>query len=242
MEVLSKELEKLYRTILDEVPLNEIKKPHYRKKLDQICDSSPYFVAVVHIPTIMPVYFCPRSLEYMGMQDINFSTLTMSFYKKVLHPDNGQVFQLGINHFFNHPYELFAMTYKVKLPKLGWRWLYGVSKLLTKEEGGGALYTVTVLCDVETIFESQLNNPDNPHKALLNDEEKMRYLLLTKREKEVLDMIANEYSAKDIAEKLFISEHTIKSHRKSILRKLRIKTSVGMVKYALYQSYFEAAD
>lgn len=238
MELLSKELERLYQLTLDNINITELKKTVQKKKMDKLCEGFPYFVAVVHIPSIMPVYFCRRSREYLGMPNLDFNKMSMTFYKKVLHPDNGQVFQLGIYHFFSQPYELFSMTYKINVPDQGWRWLYGVSKMLTKEEAGGALYTITVLCDVESLFEAQLDNPDNPHQALLTKEEKMRYLLLTTREKEVLQLISKELSAKEISAQLFISEHTIKSHRKSILKKLKIKSSVGMVKYALYQNYF----
>ena len=56
--------------------------------------------------------------------------------------------------------------------------------------------------------------------------------LLTKREKEIIVLIAKERSNVEIAEMLFISEHTVESHRKNIFRKTKAKSIVGLVKYA----------
>lgn len=56
--------------------------------------------------------------------------------------------------------------------------------------------------------------------------------LLTEREREILNLIAKEFSNKQIAEKLFISERTVETHRKNIFRKTNTSTLVGLIKYA----------
>jgi DNA-binding NarL/FixJ family response regulator len=57
--------------------------------------------------------------------------------------------------------------------------------------------------------------------------------ILTKREIEILKLVAQEYSNHEIAEKLFISTGTVDTHRKHILLKLGVKNTVGLVKYCL---------
>lgn len=61
---------------------------------------------------------------------------------------------------------------------------------------------------------------------------------LTKREMEILKLICDGYSSKDIGEKLFISINTVETHRKRILMKLNVKNSVGVVKYAMENNIF----
>ena len=56
--------------------------------------------------------------------------------------------------------------------------------------------------------------------------------LLTERELEILKLIVKEYSNKAIAEKLFISERTVETHRKNIFRKTNTGSLVGLVKFA----------
>jgi two-component system nitrate/nitrite response regulator NarL len=60
-------------------------------------------------------------------------------------------------------------------------------------------------------------------------------VVLTKREKEVIELIVNEFTTDQIAERLFISHHTVESHRKNILSKMGVKNTAGLVKYAIQQ-------
>ncbi len=56
---------------------------------------------------------------------------------------------------------------------------------------------------------------------------------ITDREKEVLALIAQEFTTSEIAEKLFISPHTVESHRKNLISKLGVRSAAGLVKYAV---------
>ena len=58
--------------------------------------------------------------------------------------------------------------------------------------------------------------------------------ILTDREKEIIQLIANEYTTDEIAEKLFTSRSTIESHRKNIFYKLQVKNTAGLIKKAIY--------
>ena len=55
---------------------------------------------------------------------------------------------------------------------------------------------------------------------------------LTDREIEIIGLIEKEYSNKQIAETLFISERTVETHRKNIFRKTATNSVIGLVKYA----------
>ena len=56
---------------------------------------------------------------------------------------------------------------------------------------------------------------------------------LTKRELQVLKLIAEEKSNKEIAEILFISTRTVDAHRRNLLEKLKAKNTVSLVKHAI---------
>ncbi|MEL6251216.1 MAG: response regulator transcription factor [Bacteroidota bacterium] len=63
---------------------------------------------------------------------------------------------------------------------------------------------------------------------------------LSQREQEVLELIANEMTTSEIAEKLFLSLHTIETYRKNLLRKLEAKNSVGLVARAYQLGILES--
>lgn len=59
------------------------------------------------------------------------------------------------------------------------------------------------------------------------------YVGLTAREREIIRLIALERTNSEIGAALFISEETVKSHRKKLMTKLNVRSSAGLVKYAL---------
>lgn len=58
-------------------------------------------------------------------------------------------------------------------------------------------------------------------------------ITLSKREKEILELIAKEYTTQEIAESLFLSKYTIEGYRTSLISKLGVKNVVGLAKYAI---------
>ncbi len=63
-----------------------------------------------------------------------------------------------------------------------------------------------------------------------------RFLLkkkLTRREQEVLELITKAMNNKEIAEQLYISDQTVGVHRKNIMRKLNVRNTVNLIKFAI---------
>ena len=63
-----------------------------------------------------------------------------------------------------------------------------------------------------------------------------RFLLrkkLTKREQEVLELITKALNNKEIASQLYISDQTVGVHRKNIMRKLGVRNTVNLIKFAI---------
>lgn len=59
--------------------------------------------------------------------------------------------------------------------------------------------------------------------------------VLSRREKEILELIAEGYTNPQIAEKLFISQFTVDSHRKNLLAKLNVKNTASLIKLAVQE-------
>ncbi len=62
------------------------------------------------------------------------------------------------------------------------------------------------------------------------DEKKQR---LSNREIEIIQLVCNEYTNKEIAAHLYISVRTVDTHKRNILQKLGVKSVAGLVKYAI---------
>jgi len=62
---------------------------------------------------------------------------------------------------------------------------------------------------------------------------------LSEREIEVLKLFAESYTNQEIADKLFVSIRTVESHKNNIMRKINLKTTVDMVKFAIRNNLIE---
>jgi len=81
---------------------------------------------------------------------------------------------------------------------------------------------------VEALIEFSFKRPAETPKQHLHDD-------LSEREMEVLMLITQGKSTKDIADKLFLSTHTVYTHRKNILKKLSCKSAAELINYAYTQ-------
>lgn len=65
------------------------------------------------------------------------------------------------------------------------------------------------------------------------DEVQADFSTLSEREMDVLKLVVAEHSTNEIANLLFVSVNTVETHRKNLFRKLGVKNSLGLMKFAL---------
>jgi DNA-binding NarL/FixJ family response regulator len=74
-------------------------------------------------------------------------------------------------------------------------------------------------------------------QELKMEDTKSLFPKLSEREKEILKLICQEYSSHEIAEKLYISFHTVESHRANLMSKAGVKNTAGLVKWAVENDF-----
>lgn len=86
---------------------------------------------------------------------------------------------------------------------------------------------------------NQLFLPEKLQRMLLNDSlgkpvnSSFFIPTLTRREKEVLELIVKEHTTEEIAEQLFVTSKTVEAHRSNLIQKLEVKNVAGLVRVAL---------
>lgn len=115
----------------------------------------------------------------------------------------------------------------------------GASGYLLKDSGRDILEkAIRAVSGGETYFCERLS------MRLINQELKMAdtkslFPKLTEREIEILRLIGNEYSSQQIADKLFISFHTVESHRANLMSKAGVKNTAGLIRWATENDFLE---
>ncbi len=97
---------------------------------------------------------------------------------------------------------------------------------------------------IRTVYQNESYFSGSVQKNILDSMTKAKKVpkngaRLSKREIEIIKLISNELTTNEIAEKLFISLHTVESHRKNILRKTNSRNIAGLMKYALKEGLIE---
>ena len=105
----------------------------------------------------------------------------------------------------------------------------GASGYLEKEVG-----TKSLLQAIRTVHSTgTFYSPETSKLVLESMSDNYQSQQISPREKEIIKLIADQYTTAEIAEALFISKHTVESHRQNILLKLGLKNTAGLVKYAI---------
>ena len=117
---------------------------------------------------------------------------------------------------------------------------YGVSGYLLKEcdelEITGAIYSAArnekFFCG--KVLKVVLDQSGETDQSIKSDDD-CKPVIFSSRELEVIKLIARGYTTKKIADILFLSFHTIATHRKNIFKKASIRNSSELILYALNQ-------
>lgn len=102
---------------------------------------------------------------------------------------------------------------------------YIVQAINTVAEGGQYFTEDIKEKMMKTMMGEPIHDEDNSEALLLNS--------LTKRERQILKLIALEYTTREMCEKLFISASTVETHRKNLTKKLKAKNSIGLALFAI---------
>ncbi|MEZ3550268.1 MAG: response regulator transcription factor [Muribaculaceae bacterium] len=101
-----------------------------------------------------------------------------------------------------------------------------------------ALYdgTISVIDDMETI-ESKVKAICGDSPSPTDDKE-----CLSQREKEIISLVVKGMTNQEIADKLFLSIHTVITHRRNIARKLEIHSATGLTIYAIVNKIVDLSE
>ncbi|MCY7408871.1 MAG: response regulator transcription factor [Chitinophagales bacterium] len=108
----------------------------------------------------------------------------------------------------------------------------GISGYILKNTGADELYTA-----IRTVYEGGEYFGEEVTKEIVqgmrNKSSLPEIQSFSKREMEILKLLTEELSSAEIAERLFISHHTVESHRKNMHIKAGVKNTAGLIRYAI---------
>ncbi|PJJ08616.1 LuxR family two component transcriptional regulator [Flavobacterium sp. 1] len=104
--------------------------------------------------------------------------------------------------------------------------------LLKNAEKQELLHAIETIQNGATYFCKEVTEKNDDNNSKIKSET-LQITELSNREKEILILIAQEFTGNEIAEKTFISLNTVNTHRRNLISKLNVKNTAGLVKYAI---------
>ena len=198
-----------------------------------LCNSCKYISLIRDMDTNLICHTNKAAEDYFGITQKEAEEDGFSFSRSVLHPDFVQAQALVVNYFTNpESYQsVYEYMYYVTTVK-GWMWTYICSQAFYFRKDGSPRFVIAVAADVNDIINNTISNSKlvADIKGFSNIEYE-KYQSLSKREVELLGMISKEMTSEEIAKELILSKSTVDTHRKSLLKKLNVKSAIGMAKY-----------
>ena len=121
-------------------------------------------------------------------------------------------------------------------------WVKEIMTILEVDERGGPLLSLFHISDITASKKDENINlyvekvdAKGQHKIIhheVHPVKKTFLSLLTEREEEILKLICHGYSSKEIADRLYISIHTVNTHRKNMLEKTKCKNSSELINFS----------
>jgi len=147
------------------------------------------------------------------------------------YPDYNESMTDAIAFFIENPNTKWIGLYRIQSLSGTYRWVMYSTSAFEFADNGQLCKTITMAIDVTREINTNQVLTQYIRTSLHSQYEEI-HSQLSKREKEVILHIVQGKTTKDIANDLFISHHTVESHKSNIFKKLDIKSSVELTHLA----------
>ena len=230
----------------------------YKQKysiIDTLYSAGPTAPYLVNLTNMRYPFMCNSIENILGIPASDFETKGVELLFNNIHPDDLKIMQAGIipsfmalrktmsledtkrlrytyNYRFNHSTKGFINIMEQVIP-------------LELDDQGAALLMFGIISDMSAYMQdksmvatvSKLNKKDEYKTILHKDFLQDKPNILTKREMDIVRLLAKGMTSRDIAEKLFISETTVSKHRQNMLSKTGKKNTQELVFLLLEQGW-----
>ncbi|WP_430614558.1 LuxR C-terminal-related transcriptional regulator [Flavobacterium sp. JP2137] len=222
------------------------------KKINAIFHVGPYYYYIFDLPSGQFIHVDRSIYSILG---IEAESITVASFMDLLHPEDVIYFlnfeqkvsaffsQLAIDQILNY-----KVSYDFRIRRADGQYIRILHQVITinHSDEGKVLQTLGIHTDI-----SHIKTTGNPKLSFIGLEGEPSYIdvdyqkaftpkkeTFSIREKEILKHLCEGFTSAEIGHKLFISEHTVNTHRKNILRKTTAKSTTELVVLAVKQGLY----
>ena len=198
--------------------------------LEELMDKNNQYLSVFDMLHMKTLFVSQGSLKFLGVKP---EDLTAYHFKEATHPDDLKRQELGLVKLFKIAHELFtaksgetllSSDFRLRTPDGNYTKQLVQCYFFYSPAPNNTVYLINIKTDISHIKKIKHDFHYYIGKEISNfrypDEELLAIgHSLTEREFEIISLIKQGLDSEQIAEKLFLSRHTVNTHRKNILNK-----------------------
>jgi DNA-binding CsgD family transcriptional regulator len=205
------------------------------RQISSVADEIPGVIIIHDLPDFSIQYMSKPGLEGIRMKPEDILHMSnQEYHERFFNPEDAKDYVPKIIALLErNTNENVSFFQQVRTSQQSdWDWYHSAIRILMRDEQNKPILTITHAMKIDpehhiTLKVSRLleeNNFLRKHYSQFSD--------ISKREKEVLKLLALGKTSAEISKELFISTATVETHRKNIKRKLDISTSYQISQYA----------
>ncbi|MVN22915.1 response regulator transcription factor [Mucilaginibacter arboris] len=204
--------------------------------IQDVGDYVPGNLMVHDLATNTNIYMNKSGCNILKHSREELQALGPEYFNKFFPKEEIQFLNIGLQKFIaqNDHNAVHSFLQRVRPnDRSEYKWYFTSSRLCCADEPGETNMIMHLAIEANT-----LNNLGNKLNRVFEEnmfisQNYRKFNLLTKREKELVRLIALGSNSQEISDSLFISKHTVNNHRKSILRKLEINCLSKLIRFAI---------
>ncbi len=164
--------------------------------------------------------------DHVKLENDQIITMGLDYFSEYIHPYTLQhTFPLFLNYYSSGDHLRVCTEYQIIKCGGVWEDWLTVTKIIKDRS-----YLASISINAKTVYQSRLIAKAIDDNIFIRDHY-TRFMSLTKQEKKILSLIAEGYSNTEIGGQLFISPHTVRTHRNNIYYKLELKNLRELIRY-----------
>jgi len=204
-------------------------------EIEPVADKFPGVILVHNIRDLSIVYMSARGTEQLGTTLEELVALGPAYYYRFFNKEDAQEYVPKMKGLLerNNEEEWITMFQQVQIiGSADWTWHLTSVKIFMRDDNGKPLLTIGIAIPIDPE-----HHITNKVARLLEENNFLRnhyqyFCKLTKREKEILKLLALGKTSGEIAGELFISTTTADTHRRNIRQKLNVESGYELSQYA----------
>jgi len=212
--------------------------------LDRFLNHGPCITWILDVRTQKFSFVSHNVKEILGYDAHVFLEKGLAFFNQITHPDDVNILWLRVKRHWDfmeilpphqRKQQKLNNSYRILHPNGTYLKVLEQNSVLQLDDKDNITHIMGVCSDI-----THLQKKADPVFARVSDVPPAASFIapqikLSKRELEIVKLLAAGYKSKDIANNLFISFHTVNTHRQNIIEKTNTKNTSELIQYAMYQ-------